>query len=209
MPTVYNLTPEKLAVYRATAQRRREQERSELEHCRKQAWTAARRRPEDQDLFIDSAALSLHDFYAGLERIFHQIATTVDGSLPADREWHRDLLQQMQADLPDLRPPVLSREARQAVDEFLRFRHVVRNIYAFQFDPERVERLVQLAQQADLPTSTVSRLLLTLEQVGAAERVANREGFRIGRGIFALASQGSFSQYLSTIARPAAPVRIG
>ena len=94
---------------------------------------AARNRPEDQDLYIDSAALNLHDFYAGLERIFHQIATTVDGNLPTGREWHRALLQQMQTDLPDLRPPVLSAEARQAVDEFLRFRHVVRNIYAFQF----------------------------------------------------------------------------
>ncbi|MFQ5436071.1 MAG: hypothetical protein ACE5FD_14450 [Anaerolineae bacterium] len=31
---------------------------------------AARQRPEDQDLYIDSAALNLHDFYAGLERIF-------------------------------------------------------------------------------------------------------------------------------------------
>ena len=42
MPTVYNLTPEKLAVYRATAQRRREQEDSALDHRRQQAWTAAR-----------------------------------------------------------------------------------------------------------------------------------------------------------------------
>ena len=54
----------------------------------------------------------------------------------------------MQADLPDLRPPVLSAEARQAVDEFLRFRHVVRNIYAFQFDPNSLERLVQLMPSA-------------------------------------------------------------
>ena len=31
---------------------------------------AARERPEDQDLYVDAAALNLHDFYAGLERIF-------------------------------------------------------------------------------------------------------------------------------------------
>jgi hypothetical protein len=29
------------------------------------------------------------------------------------------------------------------LDEYLRFRHVVRNIYAFEFDPDRIERLVQ------------------------------------------------------------------
>ncbi len=109
---------------------------------------AARQRPEDQDLYVDSAALNLHDFYAGLERIFHQIATTIDGRLPAGQEWHRDLLQQMQTDFPDLRPSVLSAEAAQALDEFLRFRHVVRNIYAFQFDPERVARLVNLMSPA-------------------------------------------------------------
>ena len=105
---------------------------------------AARQRPEDQELYVDSAALNLHDFYAGLERIFQQVATTVDGNLPAGQEWHRKLLQQMQIDYPELRPPVLSSEAAQALDEFLRFRHVVRNIYAFQFDPERVVRLVNL-----------------------------------------------------------------
>jgi predicted nucleotidyltransferase len=42
MPTTFNFTPEKLAVYRATAQRRREQEQSELDHRREQAWAAAR-----------------------------------------------------------------------------------------------------------------------------------------------------------------------
>ena len=46
MPTAYNITPEKLAVYRATAQRRREQEDSALDHRRKQAWTVARQAAE-------------------------------------------------------------------------------------------------------------------------------------------------------------------
>jgi hypothetical protein len=128
---------------------------------------AACHRPEDQDLYIDSAALNLHDFYAGLERIFHQIATTIDGNLPTGREWHRDLLQQMQTDLPDLRPPVLSNEAGQALDEFLRFRHVVRNIYAFQFDPKSVERLVQLMSPAFHQAQTeLLAFAEFLEQVG-------------------------------------------
>ena len=38
---------------------------------------------------------------------------------------------------------MLSAETIKALDEYLRFRHVVRNIYAFEFDPERIERLVQ------------------------------------------------------------------
>jgi predicted nucleotidyltransferase len=42
MSITINLTPEKLAIYRATAQRRRRQEHPEREHRRKQAWVAAR-----------------------------------------------------------------------------------------------------------------------------------------------------------------------
>lgn len=146
------------------------QELSDLEQVvarAERAITAARQRSEDQDLYIDSAALNLHDFYAGLERIFQQIATTIDGNLPTSQDWHRKLLDRMQADLPDVRPPVLSAEAAEALDEFLRFRHVVRNIYAFQFDPERVARLVQLMPPAFHQVRTE---LLTfaefLEQIG-------------------------------------------
>ena len=43
---------------------------------------AARQHSEDMDLYIDSAALNLHDVYSGIERLFKQIAATVDGSLP-------------------------------------------------------------------------------------------------------------------------------
>lgn len=40
----------------------------------KGALDAARQRSVDQDYFIDSVALNLHDFYAGLERIFNELA---------------------------------------------------------------------------------------------------------------------------------------
>lgn len=45
-------------------------------------------------------------------------------------------------DLPKVRPPVLTSSSIQRLDEYLRFRHVVRNVYTFSFDPERVGRLV-------------------------------------------------------------------
>jgi hypothetical protein len=35
-----------------------------------------------------------------------------------------------------------------ALDEFLRFRHVVRNVYAFSLDPVQIERLVGRARPA-------------------------------------------------------------
>lgn len=131
--------------YLALAARIR-QELADLEHIVQRAERAlegARHNPPDQDYYIDSVALNLHDCYAGLERIFHAIAATVDGNVPSGRDWHRDLLIQMGRDLPDLRPPVLSTEAINGLDEYLRFRHVVRNVYAFTLDAERIERLVE------------------------------------------------------------------
>jgi hypothetical protein len=112
------------------------------------AMEGARRLPQDMDFYVDSAALNLHDVYAGLERLFRQIASTVDGDVPASPDWHRDLLQQMGLDLPKLRPPVLSVDAIHALDEYLRFRHVVRNVYSFQLDSGRIGRLVSLLRPA-------------------------------------------------------------
>lgn len=87
--------------------------------------------------------MNLHDFYAGLERIFRQIAASVDQSVPSGHDWHRELLRQMTIDLPQIRPQVLSAETATSMDEFLRFRHIVRNIYTFEFDPDRIEDLAQ------------------------------------------------------------------
>jgi len=106
------------------------------------AMDTAHRNPQDADLYLDSAALNLHDVYSGFERLFKQIAATVDGNLPSNPEWHRDLLDQMGLDLPQVRPPVLTSSSVQFLDEYLRFRHVVRNVYTFSFDAERVGRLV-------------------------------------------------------------------
>jgi hypothetical protein len=94
-----------------------------------------------QDFYLDSVALNMHGFYAGLERAFRRIAAMVDGSVPEGDSRHQDILAQMGADLPGVRPPVLSPECMKELSEFLRFRRVVRNIYAFKFDPERLERL--------------------------------------------------------------------
>ncbi len=107
------------------------------------AMNTARKNPQDTDLYVDSAALNLHDVYSGFERIFKQIAATVDGNMPASAEWHRELLEQMGLDLPKVRPPVLTSNSIQRLDQYLRFRHVVRNVYTFSFDPERIGRLVK------------------------------------------------------------------
>jgi hypothetical protein len=98
---------------------------------------------QDSDLYLDSAALNLHNFYAGMERIFRQIAASVDQTVPTGPEWHRELLQQMNVSIAPTRPQVLSDDTMKAIDEYLRFRHVVQNVYAFEFDPVRIGQLVK------------------------------------------------------------------
>lgn len=98
---------------------------------------------ENQDLFLDAIALSLHDFYTGLELIFSKIATVVDANIPAGREWHRDLLIQMGLELSATRPSVLSQKILENLDEYRRFRHVLRNVYSFDLEVTRIKPLIE------------------------------------------------------------------
>jgi hypothetical protein len=95
------------------------------------------------DGYWDGVALNLHSFYSGAERIFEDIARTIDGNLPSGPDWHVGILVQMSAEVPGLRPPVISSNVRYALDEYRGFRHVVRNVYAFNFRPSRLKELVE------------------------------------------------------------------
>lgn len=97
----------------------------------------------DQDVYMDSAALNMHGFYSGIERLFEQIARRVDGSVPTGTDWHRQLLDQVSHEWHDIRPAVISRRSAEELDEFRRFRHVVRNVYAENFIPDRIDSLIQ------------------------------------------------------------------
>ena len=128
---------------------------------------AAKRHQDDVDLYIDASALNLHDFYSGLERVFRQIGSIIDRSTPASEGWHRDLLNQMCLDLPMIRPRVLSEQTCAALEDFLRFRHIVRNVYAFRLDGDRVNQLAQKARALhDQIATELHAFADYLEQVG-------------------------------------------
>jgi hypothetical protein len=118
------------------------------------------------DLLLDSAALNLHDFYVGLERLFELVASSVDDSLPRGSDWHRELLTQMATEIPGVRPAVLGGGTARALDEYLRFRHVVRNVYAFELEAERVTRLVAgLPEAYELTRSDLDAFATFLEGI--------------------------------------------
>lgn len=95
------------------------------------------------DGYLDGVALNLHGFYAGVERIFEDIARTIEKSVPSGPHWHQDLLLQMSADADDIRPAVIRRETRYCLNEYRGFRHVVRNVYTFSLKPSRIRELTE------------------------------------------------------------------
>jgi hypothetical protein len=95
------------------------------------------------DGYWDAVALNLHSYYSGIERICEDIARTMDEVLPNGPDWHRVLLMQLSVGVPERRPAVFERDTRLCLDEYRGFRHIVRNVYAFNFRPERLNELVE------------------------------------------------------------------
>jgi DNA-binding IclR family transcriptional regulator len=69
-------------------------------------------------------------------------------------------------------------------------------------DSDAGTSLTAIAARTELPKSTVSRMLTTLERVGAVERVSARDGFRIGDALVSLAARLPYARGLAAIARP-------
>lgn len=103
------------------------------------------RQSGDED-FYQAAALSLQNYYMGIERIFEEVAKWVDRFLPTGASSHRELLEQMGLEIPNVRPAVLSAITLRHLNEFRAFRHVAIHLYGFELYPERIGALAD-----DLP----------------------------------------------------------
>ena len=109
-----------------------------------QKLTSPKNRTDEEEV-MESAALRLYNFYTGCERIFKLIVTEVNGSISHELDWHKRLLTQVSLEIDGIRPAVISLQTRKDLEELLRFRHVVRNIYGFELDANRIENLMDLA----------------------------------------------------------------
>ena len=97
----------------------------------------------DQDYYLDAVALNLHGFYSGVERLFELTARHIDQTLPDGATWHRHLVDQMAQEVPDVRPAVISTDIAADLDEYRRFRHLVRNVYATNLVPTKMQGMVE------------------------------------------------------------------
>ena len=107
-----------------------------------------RNTPKGDAGYLRRAQASMfHDFYNGVERIFLRIAAEL-GGVPRGEQWHRQLLDDMLLDLDDLRPAVISAGLRAKLQPFLRFRHLFRNIYGQELEPDRLAEIADAYEPA-------------------------------------------------------------
>ena len=92
----------------------------------------------------DAAALRLQSLYTGIERCFVQIVRVLNGGPPDGADWHRRLLERMGVST-ELRPALLDASTVAGLAELMRFRHVVRHLYAYELELDQVLRLLQRA----------------------------------------------------------------
>ncbi len=119
------------------------------------------------DVYMDAAALNMHSFYGGIERLFELIANEIDDSPVIGEHWHQELLKRMATEIPSVRPAALGSDTLKMLDEFRGFRHVVRNVYTFNFNPARLDVLVhQLRPTYNAVLTDLSAFAKFLEAVG-------------------------------------------
>lgn len=96
----------------------------------------------EEEYLVESAALKLQNFYTACERIFEKIAGEINGGVPTTPDWHHRLLKVMTLDIPEIRPPVITPNLEKRLLEYLKFRHIVRSIYGFELEVERLRPLM-------------------------------------------------------------------
>ena len=133
-------------------------------------WQEGTAKAAVDDYYVDAVALNLHSFYSGIERLLEIIADGIDETKPSGSSWHQELLRQLATDIPGIRPAAISIESRELLDRYRGFRHVVRNVYTFNLDPEQIELLIKHLQLT--MTQTKQELLVFadwLEQLASGD----------------------------------------
>ena len=95
---------------------------------------------------LDSMGYQLHNLYCAFEQVFQKIAqffeTCVEGV-----HYHADLLRRMRLTIDGVRPAWISEEAFALLDELRRFRHFFRHAYLLDLKFDKLEHLVEIANE--------------------------------------------------------------
>lgn len=96
------------------------------------------------------AGYYLNVIYGLFESMLRRIAALFDGETTDHPSWHAQLLRRMTLDVPDVRPAVIGEALYHSLDEMRRFRHLFRNAYILDFDPDRLAIALKHASRAEM-----------------------------------------------------------
>lgn len=103
-------------------------------------------RLENQEQTI-TASYYLNNLYSAFENICLNVARTFENQIDDRSQWHAILLKRMTLDIEGIRPKLWSEASYQELDELRRFRHVFRNGYTINLDPQRIAIVINQAQR--------------------------------------------------------------
>ena len=95
------------------------------------------------NIMIRAGGSILHDFYTGVENIFHAIANTIDENVPSGLSWHVELLNQMILNVEGVRTAIIRKDTAKMLEEYLRFRHLFRKRYGFDLEWTSIKHLLK------------------------------------------------------------------
>ena len=84
----------------------------------------------------------LHSFYNGVENILKQMFLAHDKEIPKGVQWHKEMLNSA------VEHGFISEETLQWLIPFLTFRHLYRNAYALELDPDKMQVLADAIKGA-------------------------------------------------------------
>ncbi len=123
---------------------------------------------------LAAAALGLHSYYTGVERILSRVAERVDRDLPSGNDWHHTLLKQMSISVPG-RPPILAAETLIQLGELCGFRHVVRSAYTGRLNPSKIHAVaIDLPRLHAAVTQDFAQFLHYLDSLNVEQEVPER-----------------------------------
>lgn len=115
--------------------------------------------------FLRSIGSVLHDFYVAVENTLKIICSEIEEKLPEGSSWHILLLKQASYNIPEVRPAVISKLTTDRLDKYRAFRHIFRNAYGYNLDPDRIkELLLELQETVDLFKEDVTSFMRQLDQ---------------------------------------------
>jgi hypothetical protein len=132
------IEPHRRAAELRTLMARLGRQRTTLQRISQRVQRAAVRAAQGDAEAVAATALHLQHYYTAVEDALVAIARALDGSVPADDDWHRQLLEQLTLDIPAVRPQLMDAATKAELDVLRRFRHRVRHAYDEDYDWARM-----------------------------------------------------------------------